>query len=482
MSSPLAGIDPFAMRPPDPLLLGQMLSVLDSDDARFADYQKAWEAYNGELPKPLKSNVPPDSQQAGQHSAGPDLNVRVNRIRPLVQAGVHFLVGTPPTILLDGATVADVPSAPDDARWLARCFAWNHWRIWLQNLAINGEVCGHMYARTDPPRPGQPYPNLAALNPGEMTLRWDPRDISTITGFVWRYGGLAADTKRPLTVQQRIVGDETLQHWTIIDEHQEAGDWTIDHEAEWKFSWPPISQAQNLPAPNSVYGQAGVTPTMIEAQRARNLVLSLGIKTYYNHGSPIVWLKNVAQKAFVALNRILPLGKDGEAGQLQPAADVAPMVALGHELDDSIFEEGQTPGMAVGRGENLGNLSGVALRVRMWPLLSKTEARRALLEPLLIEVCQHLLELGGKGPTRTITVQWPELLPSDPLAERDVAIIDRQLGASAETLLTRLGLDPATERTRRQAEANDPTLGASDPKLADLLARRADTRTAPGKD
>jgi len=45
------------------------------------------------------------------------------------------------------------------------------------------------------------------------------------------------------------------------------------------------------------------------------------------------------------------------------------------------------------------------------------------------------------------------VLPSDPLQERQAAMIDRQLGASDDTLLTKLGFDPDVERNKKSNAA-----------------------------
>ena len=47
---------------------------------------------------------------------------------------------------------------------------------------------------------------------------------------------------------------------------------------------------------------------------------------------------------------------------------------------------------------------------------------------------------------------WPEMLPGDPLVERQTALIDQQLGASSDTLLQQLGYDPDLEREKRGAQ------------------------------
>lgn len=67
----------------------------------------------------------------------------------------------------------------------------------------------------------------------------------------------------------------------------------------------------------------------------------------------------------------------------------------------------------------------------------------------------RMLDAGNKGRDLRPEVSWPEILPSNPKDEREAAAIDHELGASAETILTRFGYDWETEKQRRQAENED---------------------------
>jgi hypothetical protein len=48
-----------------------------------------------------------------------------------------------------------------------------------------------------------------------------------------------------------------------------------------------------------------------------------------------------------------------------------------------------------------------------------------------------------------VVVHWPELVPSDPIAEREALLLDEQLGVSKDTILEKLGYDPELEREKR---------------------------------
>jgi hypothetical protein len=50
---------------------------------------------------------------------------------------------------------------------------------------------------------------------------------------------------------------------------------------------------------------------------------------------------------------------------------------------------------------------------------------------------------------------WPEVIPRDPMAERQAALLDQQLGVSQDTLLQQLGYEPDAERAKSQVDAID---------------------------
>ena len=69
----------------------------------------------------------------------------------------------------------------------------------------------------------------------------------------------------------------------------------------------------------------------------------------------------------------------------------------------------------------------------------------------MVELNRRLLALGGYGEENRTLIHWPELLPVDARAEAETALLHQQLGASADTLLQRLGFDPDLEREKREA-------------------------------
>jgi hypothetical protein len=94
----------------------------------------------------------------------------------------------------------------------------------------------------------------------------------------------------------------------------------------------------------------------------------------------------------------------------------------------------------------------LALQILAQPLIEKTEVKRRTYGGLVVELNRRLLDLGGFGPDNVTALHWPEMLAADTMAERQTAIIDKELGVSRDTLLQQLGYDPDLESKKRQSE------------------------------
>jgi hypothetical protein len=113
----------------------------------------------------------------------------------------------------------------------------------------------------------------------------------------------------------------------------------------------------------------------------------------------------------------------------------------------------RTPLVAMGVPDKQGAISGVALQIRFRPLVQKTEAKRRTYGDLVVELERRLLAIGGFGDAHITQLDWPELLPSDPLTERQALVLDDSLGiASKETLSAKLGYEFATEQAQLAQE------------------------------
>lgn len=150
---------------------------------------------------------------------------------------------------------------------------------------------------------------------------------------------------------------------------------------------------------------------------------------------------------------ILP-GENAELRNLEMQSDLASSLRYLDMLRQALHEISRVPEVATGNLDRAGSLSGVALQILYQPLLEKTNTKRLLYGDMLIELNRRLLAMGGFGKELRTALHWQEVLPQDPMQERQAALIDMQLGVSQDTLLRRLGYDPDLERQKREVGGN----------------------------
>ncbi len=403
------------------------------DIARLAAYQAAWEAYSGRLPDPLKV-------RAGQVND----NVRVNFCRVLADKAVSMLFGMEPFFQLD-----ETRETPEET-WLAECWHANRKMTLLQKIALNGALFGHVFVKI---MGAAPYPRLINVAPEYVTVEYDPDDIEQVTCYLIEYPAMGEDGAQ-LTIRQTIERRDTGQ-WTVRDEvARGARGFETVREELWPYPWPPMIDCQNLPSPNEFYGLADVSEDLIELNKSINFVLSNTSRILRFHAHPKTWGKGFgADQLKVAVDETIILNSpDAELHNLEMTSDLASSLAFYEHLKAALHEVARTPEVAMGRLDNIGALSGVALQVLYAPLIEKTETKRLTYGDMLIELNRRLLEMGGYGDAHYCMLQWPELLPGDPVAEGQALLIDKQLGVSADTLLRKRGYDADQEAAKRAAE------------------------------
>ncbi len=408
------------------------------EQARLARMARAWDAYYGRLPKPLKVRA-----------NEPDDNVRLNYCRLIVDKGVSFLFGEEV-----GWEVGDEAA---DA-WLEECWRANRALTTLQKIAINGAVCGHAWIKV---QPGQPFPRIIVLDPATVAVDWDPHDYERVVRYTISWHGRDPATGQALAMRQLIEpssGNSEPVSWRILDQ-ESRGDrtsWETISDVTWPRPWAPILGCQNLPAPNEFFGIADLEDDEQEVNRAINFVVSNNSRILRYHAHPKTW------GAGVATGKDLDVRPDGltlfanpqaKLANLEMQSDLAANVEFYRVLKEALHEISRVPEIATGAVDRLGPLSGVALRVLYQSLIEKTQTKRRLYGDLLTDLCGRLLDLGGFGTMQKVTLHWPELLPLDPLAEAQTAVLWQQIGVSRATLLERAGFDPALEAEKSQEEA-----------------------------
>lgn len=412
--------------------------------------QDAWARYHGAWkdqadygwPKPLKSTRT-DPQGAD--------NTRLNLAKLLVNKSTSFLFGSD----LDFEIDAGVETPEEE--WLEACLDANRRMTFLHRLGVNGGVCGQTFIKVmlpDPAANGHPYPRLVLWDPARVRVRWDPRDYERVLSFTHSWQGVDPQRAVPVFYRQRVERLEPAG-WDIVDEEStgSAVSFRESGRERWPWPWCPVLTCQNLPCPNEWWGQADLEEDILHVNEVLNFVASNLGRILRVHAHPRTWGAGFSgEKLSVAIDSIALLPAGAELHNLEMVTDLTSTLEYLRKLQESFHELTRLPEVATGKVENLGQLSGLAIKILYGPLVELTQTKRLTYGELLRELCMRLLEMGGFGPDRMAEPQWPEVIPQDPLLEAQTAVMYDQLGVSRDTILTRLGFDPAAEAEKRQEQ------------------------------
>lgn len=455
-------------KPQTPQSLAQA-PMPQADVERKRMMRDAWIAYKGELPKPLKVD-----------KGEPDDNVLANRCSPIVDKGVSFLFGQEVRIEAEDEKDREGETGPmqefinglwgdDDVRMTK-----------LSKIAMNGGICGQVFVKLIPGTAGM-KPRIINLDPQIVRVVTDPEDCDTILAFIIEYQGQGSWQKKQIITRIdpnssiELWGDNTPNdYWTINNyiRYEPSGEWRPFGEPlpPWRYPFAPIFTWQNLPNPNEAWGLQDLTHDLIGVNKSINFLQSCISRILKWHGHP----KTIAtgtrmEQINVSIDGVICLeAPDADIKNLEMVSDLSTFLNFLTELRSNMDEQSRVPAVALGRLADLpkGQISGVALQLLFQPLIEKTSLKRRLYGTGIREVTRAALVLASQIPIEAyedygIDLHWPGLLPVDSLEEAQLCLLLQKLGASRDTLLQRLNLDPDKEAEKRQAEDEQSALNSS---------------------
>lgn len=450
-----------------------MTSASDPDESlgyteaeRAENMRQALLAYRGRLAKPLIKKA-----------KTPNLNLRNNRCRTIVDTGVAFLFGSEVKWAVDES--AGQPAQDD----LDTCWTANKKALALESVATNGGIFGHVFVKVLEDgviRNGQKFPRIVVLDPQTVTVETDPDDCLLPIAFNICWMGVDA-TGKSVQRRQRIyrtdlphVGQDVgydeegvavgaPEAWSIQNQvRQGTGTggqsvWAnVGPEIVWPYDWCPIHACSNLPEPNTYYGAPDLTPDIIELQKALNFALSNRNTILYHHAHPKTWGKGFQASEYDS-------SPDGvtiiasETGMLANLEMSGGLAELNSHIDDirtDMDELSGVPGVATGRIKDMlkGAVPGITIRMEFQPLITKTEKKQYTYGDMLCELNSHLLEMMGHGQCVEVTNLWQDPLPVNMAEWATWAPVANQMGISKQTLLSQAGYDWDQEQQRKQVE------------------------------
>lgn len=476
----------YATADPRPSPLSQITAT--EDGPKRADLQAAWAAYcDGQFDERNEGLLAP---QQGV----PDLNVKSNRIKPIVNTGVDFLFGPGLSIKCadqEADEDADKPNkktnigvseaAQQAQKLLDACFGDDDQRMTLfSKMAINGGVYGHVFVKVVEPRRGRISvvnpPRLIILNPETVCVYTDPEDADLVTRYRIEYATTDA-SGAPCRKRQDITrvdpdGDDD----TVADGADADTTWTIQNftlpgrsgenpipdgpAVVWPYALPPLVDWQNYPNPNGHWGQRDASASLVALNQQLRLVESNINKIGFLQGHPYLYATGADVGGLQPTpGHIIELGDvDAKLAAVNAAGDLQQLMAFAEQLRSDMDEESGVPGVATGRMESLprGQVSGITIRLLYAPLLARNEHKRRLYGQGIRQIAQTLLLLCGVAQQTIdnldLQLGWQDPLPTDDLAGAQTAVALQQIGYSTHTLIDRTGGDPDVEEQWKAEE------------------------------
>jgi len=432
--------------------------------ARSAVHQVAWNYYDGKHREPLK----PDG-------TGTNDNLIINRVESVVDKDVAANVGVDDAGVVKGVHF-DIVDQPDEQGFVGRVMraarriirkpeqvsrdqayldaVWraNKSALLLLDALTNGSIMGHVFIKIVPEGretdDGISVPRLINLHASNVTVFWDQADVERVLWYRIEFGEDYHKTRQDIVREVDEDGSDGVR-WLILNYSNVSGRWELTSEDVWAYSWPPIIDWKNLPAPNQYYGKADVGK-IGRLNDGLNFLLSNMQRILKHHAHPKTIATGVGASGIeaTAVDGLWAIGAaEAKVYNLEMQSDLASTMSLAELVDRTIYDLSRVVNLA--QLESLNTITNFVMRVRFHDALGKLGVKRLLAGEALQRLCRHLLELGGFNPRVMINVVWPDPLPTD-LGQLAQALESfTRIGLSNETALERAGFDPDQEAKRK---------------------------------
>ena len=392
-------------------------------------------------------------------SGKPDDNVALNYAELVVDKGVAFLFGQDLKIDIGEATET---GESDQEAYLEEVWPEDIRAEDLVDLATNGGIFGHVWAKI---AVENNVPSVVIGDPECYTAEWAPDNYKKVVRYLNTY---RTTVEGKSVMRRENTYQVSPQAWQIDLEQStaESPTWTVIESYPWPFPFPPVVQCKNLPTPNQFYGKADLTKHVLSLMYYINRVNSLINRIVRSHAAPKPIATGQAKTEMeMGTDKMLFLPNPNAKIQLlEMTGDLEQARNFRKDLREALAEITHVPEVTTGKTENVGQLSGRAMRILYGPLTDQTAKKRRLYGRLIKQLVGNLLVIGGKagaapgangGQKVKVNVHWGDALPADEKEQAEVAVLKKQVGFSNDTLISELGGDPDTERTQRASDADE---------------------------
>lgn len=396
---------------------------------------KALAYYDGHEPRDILK-IKPDE---------PDDNLSVNYAQTIVDKGVSFLFGQELGIEIGGE------GDESGEKLLSELWPVDIRCEDLIDLGTNGGTFGTAWIKLALDN-GKPMVHV--VDPLNMSAKWDAANYKLVREYCNQYN--TQDAAGKPVIRRERAERQPNGFWKIFSEESKPDSmiWLeFAPTVNWNYPFAPFFHCKNLPKPNEFYGKADLNKSVLSLAYYIARVDSLINKIVRVHASPKPWARGMQKQDLqVGSDQMLFLPKaEMDLKLLEATGDLAGAQGFRKELRVALAEISHAPEVASGKVENIGQLSGLALKILYGPLIDRTAQKQRTYGRLITNVVKALLTLSGK-PDQEVTLNWQNPLPQDPLADLQAQQIKKGLGVSEEQILTELGYD--TETIKQMQAAN----------------------------
>mgnify|MGYP001191795006 FL=1 len=360
-------------------------------------------------------------------------NITLNLCKQAIDQTVSFLIPSMPNFELN-----DQPNRNDRETWLMTCWERNGGASLVHQMALNGALAGHVFARIIP---NKPYPRIVPLNPANVIVWWRADDFQTILGYEVRWEAPEGRYRQDVYKEGNIwiVRDYAQPHPTKRRGLTSSYDWELVIETRLKY--PPIISWGHLPALNHHYGRDELGDLLnlnIHINKVASDIKS--ILRYHAYPTTVGTGFSAKDVQETRIDGFLTIpDKEARVFNVEMQSDLSSSLALLDRLEAHFLGISRVVMMRPDADAFRG-MTNLGIRTAYLPMLMKNEQLRRAYSHGLRQLCEVLLTFcphPAPDADESVRVFWADPLPKDRaeqvelvLKELDANLIDTDTAQS----------------------------------------------------
>lgn len=369
-----------------------------------------------------------------------DANVVDNVCCEVIDGTASFLLPDMPEIV-----IAD---DPDATAWLREVWEHNGGAALLLDMATNGGIAGHVYARVAAPD-GDDYPVIRGVDARNWATWYAEDDYKKRLGYESQWGKM--EHAAPVTKYRQDIVPDGPGRWLIIDYMRGGGDaWTVSNEAAWDYPLAPMVDWQHLPkAGYQYYGQTETPQHLLTMQDKINAITTDINQIIRYHAYPTTvatGVDDMDDEEDASIDAIITFrNPDARVYNVEMDSDLVASRAERDAAKASFFAKARVVKLP-GTLDAFKGVTNLGIRTLYLPQSSKAKTLRRHYGYGIREISKRLLMLAGRNYENVqIDVEWGSALPTD---EREtLQIIQTEVGLGI------MSRQQAAEKRGRDIEA-----------------------------